>query len=47
MLKKVLEEQSWNATYTPLSELLEWDAIGEALSADTDPLQNSITSQLV
>ncbi len=33
--------------HTPLSELLERDAVREALSADTDPLQNSITPQLV
>lgn len=32
---------------SPLSELLENDAIREALSADTNPLQDSITSQLV
>ena len=31
----------------PLSELLEDDTVGEALSADTDPLQNTITPQLV
>lgn len=31
----------------PLSELLENDAIGEALSADTDPLQHTVTPQLV
>lgn len=34
-------------THTPLSELLEWNAIREALSADPDSLQNSITPQLV
>ncbi len=34
-------------THTPLSEFLEWDAVGEALSADTNPLQNSITPQLI
>jgi hypothetical protein len=33
--------------WLPLSELLEDDAVGEALSADTDSLQNSITPQLV
>lgn len=33
--------------HTPLPELLEWYAVREALSADTDPLQNSITPQLV
>lgn len=33
--------------WSPLSELLENDAIREALSADTDPLQDSITSQLI
>lgn len=33
--------------HTPLSELLEWDAVREALSADADPLQNPITPQLV
>lgn len=32
---------------TPLSELLEGDAIREALSTDADPFQNSITPQLV
>lgn len=32
---------------SPLSELLENDAIRETLSADTDPLQDSITSQLI
>lgn len=31
----------------PLSELLEDDAIGEALSADTDPLQDTIAPQLI
>lgn len=31
----------------PLSELLEHDAVGEALPADADPFQNSITPQLV
>lgn len=33
--------------HTPLSEFLERDAIREALSTDADPLQNSITPQLV
>lgn len=44
----------WLKTYgaesyksTPLSELLEWDAVGETLSADTDSLQNTVTPQLV
>lgn len=32
---------------TPLSELLEGNAVREALSADADPFQNSITPQLV
>lgn len=32
---------------SPLSELLEDDAVGEALSADADSLQDSVTSQLV
>lgn len=31
----------------PLSELLEHDTVGEALPADANPFQNSITSQLV
>ena len=31
----------------PLPELLEDDAVGEALSADPDPLQDSVTPQLV
>ena len=31
----------------PLSELLEDDAVGEALSADTDSLQDTVTSELV
>ena len=31
----------------PLSELLEDDAIREALSADTDPLQDTIAPQLI
>ena len=39
--------QKYHHTHTPLSELLEWDAVREALSADTDPLQDSITPQLV
>jgi len=34
-------------THTPLSELLEWDAVREALSADPDPLQYTITPQLI
>jgi len=31
----------------PLSELLEDDAVGEALSADTDALQHTVAPQLV
>ena len=31
----------------PLPELLEDDAVGEALSADPDPLQNPVTPELV
>ena len=31
----------------PLSELLEEDAVGEALSADPDSLQDSVASQLL
>ena len=31
----------------PLPELLEDDAVGEALSADTDSLQHTIAPQLV
>ena len=34
-------------TALPLSELLEDNAVREALSADTDPLQHTITPQLV
>lgn len=43
---KVLDE-AFCDTHTPLSEFLEWDAVREALSADADPLQNTITPQLV
>lgn len=32
---------------SPLSELLENDAIGETLSADTNSLKDSVTPQLV
>ncbi len=32
---------------SPLSELLEDDAVGEALSADANPLQDSVTPELV
>ena len=32
---------------SPLSELLEDDAVGEALSADANPLEDSVTPQLV
>lgn len=31
----------------PLAELLEDDAVGEALPADADPFQNSVTPQLL
>ena len=31
----------------PLAVFLEEDPVGEALSADTDPLQNPVTPQLV
>ena len=31
----------------PLSELLEEDAVGEALSTDPDALQDSVTPQLL
>ena len=31
----------------PLTVLLEQDPVGEALSADTDPLQHSVTPQLL
>lgn len=31
----------------PLSELLEDDAIGESLSADSDALQHTVTPQLI
>lgn len=34
-------------TLLPLSELLEDDAVGEALSANTDTLQHTITPQLI
>lgn len=31
----------------PLAELLEDDSVGETLSADTDPLQHAVASQLL
>lgn len=31
----------------PLSELLEHNAVGEALPADADPFQDAVTSQLI
>lgn len=33
--------------YIPLSELLEDNSVGEALSADPDSLQHTITLQLI
>lgn len=39
--------QSVSCRESPLSELLEDDAVGEPLSADADPLQDSIASQLI
>ena len=32
---------------SPLPELLEHDAVGEALAADPDPLQDPVTAELV
>lgn len=36
-----------NHSASPLSELLEDDAVGEALPADTDPLQHPVAPELV
>lgn len=33
--------------YTPLAELLEDDSVGETLTADSDPLQHTVTPQLL
>lgn len=33
--------------HTPLAELLEDDSVGETLSADSDPLQHTVTPQLL
>lgn len=46
--KKEISSQVWRyMCLSPLSELLEDDAVGESLSADANPLKNSITPQLV
>lgn len=43
----ILRQQILPFVYSPLTELLEEDSVGESLPADTDALQHTVALQLI